>query len=280
MTGVTGAEGRTMAQGPVFDVFVDTVDRWRWRVVIGADVVFSSPGSHASEGECRADVERFRGLVTGAPVLRDAFEAGGLLSGREDIDIVRRSKVLAAGSMGRSRLIDERCAGAVAGDFLEMGVFRGGTASILGWHAARSGRAVHLYDTFRGLPELSGGDAGAQDFRAGQMARTIAQVRANLQALGIDLSVFRWHEGEVNASTRVEGVIALAHLDMDLYGGTLEGCRVVWPRLARGGVILVHDYDNANLPGCGRAVDEFEASLPTGSFRASTREQCRVIERV
>ncbi len=67
------------------------------------------------------------------------------------------------------------------------------------------------------------------------MARTIAQVRSNLAALGIDLSVFRWHEGEVNASTRVEGTIALAHLDMDLYEGTLEGCKVVWPRLARGG---------------------------------------------
>lgn len=264
-------------ESPLFDLFVDTVDRWRWRVVSElGEVVFSSPESHATQSECRRAVEAFKEAVGEAQVVVNAFEEGGRLSAREDIDIVRRGKVLAAGSMGRSRLIDECCRTAPEGDFLEMGVFRGGTAAIMGWHAARRGRVVHLYDTFQGLPELSGNDAGAQDFRTGQMARTQDQVRANLRGLGIDLSVFRFHPGEVNMGTLVAGSVSVAHLDMDLYEGTIDGSRVVWPRLVTGGRLLIHDYDNANLPGCKRAVDEFEATIKGTAYTVETREQCRV----
>ena len=46
------------------------------------------------------------------------------------------------------------------------------------------------------------------------------------------------------------------HLDADLYKPTLAGLEYFYPRLAKGGVILIHDF-NHNWDGVRKAVDEF-----------------------
>lgn len=46
-------------------------------------------------------------------------------------------------------------------------------------------------------------------------------------------------------------------LDMDLYQPILDGLRVFYPRLAKGGFIMIHDYNNFNYPRCKEAVDLF-----------------------
>ena len=47
------------------------------------------------------------------------------------------------------------------------------------------------------------------------------------------------------------------NLDPDLYEPILAGLEFFYPRLSRGGVILIHDYFNSAYPGSKRAVDEF-----------------------
>ena len=46
-------------------------------------------------------------------------------------------------------------------------------------------------------------------------------------------------------------------LDMDLYQPILDGLRVFYPRLAKGGFMMIHDYNNLGYPRCKEAVDLF-----------------------
>jgi len=50
---------------------------------------------------------------------------------------------------------------------------------------------------------------------------------------------------------------ALVSLDPDLYAPALSGLEYFWPRMAKGGVIMIHDYTSMQFPGVKKAVDEF-----------------------
>ena len=55
--------------------------------------------------------------------------------------------------------------------------------------------------------------------------------------------------------------IAFAFLDGDFYESIRDSLRLVGPRMAKSGVIVVHDYTNPALPGVKRAVDEWMNSV-------------------
>lgn len=46
-------------------------------------------------------------------------------------------------------------------------------------------------------------------------------------------------------------------LDTDLYKSTYEGLKVFYPKLVKGGVIIIHDYNSTQFPGVKKAVKEF-----------------------
>ncbi len=46
-------------------------------------------------------------------------------------------------------------------------------------------------------------------------------------------------------------------LDMDIYQSTYDGLAFFWPKLEKGGVIMIHDYNNYRCPGVKKAVDEY-----------------------
>jgi O-methyltransferase len=51
--------------------------------------------------------------------------------------------------------------------------------------------------------------------------------------------------------------IRLARIDVDLYKPTLDCLRMIYPKLAIGGIIVLDDYGFASCPGVRKAVDEF-----------------------
>lgn len=48
------------------------------------------------------------------------------------------------------------------------------------------------------------------------------------------------------------------NLDFDLYDPTLAGLKIFFPKMVKGGVILVHDYYNDGYKGVRKAIEEFE----------------------
>ena len=53
-----------------------------------------------------------------------------------------------------------------------------------------------------------------------------------------------------------------AFLDGDLYTSIKTSLKLVENRMAKDGIIIVHDYNNPELPGSSRAVDEWLKAHP------------------
>lgn len=145
------------------------------------------------------------------------------------------------------------------GDFVECGVYRGGTARLLAEVISRYGRGrrLHLFDTFGGMPETgdndlhSPGDFG--DTSMGSVAGTVGHS-----------SMVLYHAGEMPSTFEGFGetLIAFAHVDVDLFQSVLDCCTFVYPRLAAGGVMVFDDYGFASCPGARKAVDSFFSDRP------------------
>jgi O-methyltransferase len=140
----------------------------------------------------------------------------------------------------------------VPGDVAEVGVFRGGSARLM--CAVKGDRALHLFDTFSGLPE-----AGEYDskFQKGGFAASLEEVQQYLAPFpGV-----HFHKGLFPDTARgLENMrFSFVHLDVDLYQSTRASLEWFYPRLNRGAMLISHDYD---AEGVRQAFGEFFAGKP------------------
>ncbi|MBQ8996507.1 class I SAM-dependent methyltransferase [Candidatus Saccharibacteria bacterium] len=169
------------------------------------------------------------------------------------------------------------------GDFVELGCYRGDTSVLLQklLVSARSDKSLWLYDSFAGLPEKTAEDASSAGtaFRGGELFVTKREVvekfkKQNLPLPRIKKAFFEALDPERD----LPGKIAFAFLDGDLYGSIQTSFRLVVPKLSEKGIIVVHDYNNPELPGAARAVDEFLAAHP--SFQLSQHFSLAILKPV
>lgn len=156
----------------------------------------------------------------------------------------------------------------VEGDLAEVGVFRGGTARVIG--EAKGSRRLHLFDTFEGLPAPGAIDTA---FQQGQYAGSLEAVRAFLAGCeGVE-----FYQGLFPATGEAvkERRFSFVHLDVDLYESTRASLEFFYPRLSTGGVIVSHDY--VEFAGVRRAFDEFFAGKPEPVLELSGN-QCMVVK--
>jgi O-methyltransferase len=163
--------------------------------------------------------------------------------------------------------------GNVGGDFVEAGVWRGGS-SIVAKRMLGANRNYYLFDTFSGMTEPSGKDkrVGRADsdvvFRKWQDSETenvnswdyasLDEVKKNfVKFKELDSSV-RFIEGDVRVTLLKETLpaqISILRLDTDFYDSTLIELQVLWPRLVVGGILILDDY--GHWDGARAAVDEY-----------------------
>lgn len=168
----------------------------------------------------------------------------------------------------------------IDGDFVECGVWRGGSVMAMALTLARLGarRTIHLYDTFAGMTAPAAvdvtrsGDPAASKFNRLQLddsssdwcRSSLPEVRENVLGTGYDPSLFHFHEGMVEETLPGQAPerIAVLRLDTDFYESTKHELLHLYPRLTRGGVLILDDY--GHWEGARRAVDEFieENALP------------------
>ncbi|HTP41362.1 MAG TPA: TylF/MycF/NovP-related O-methyltransferase [Nitrospiria bacterium] len=149
----------------------------------------------------------------------------------------------------------------VRGDFWECGVYKGGTALLLAELLATggtAGAALHLFDTFEGLPA---NDPTRDLHQQGQFDDTSLNVVK--RRVGREGTVI-YHQGVIPDTFRgLEGSrIAFAHIDVDLYRSVRDCCDFIMPRLTPGGFVVFDDGGFPSCPGARRAVDEFFHDRP------------------
>jgi O-methyltransferase len=168
----------------------------------------------------------------------------------------------------------------IPGPFVECGVWRGGSAMVMGRVLAELGvtdRDIYLYDTYAGMTppsdvdvDLYGASAGtilaSTEKRPGDRANlwciaSQADVAANLEQSGYPMDRFHLVTGTVEETipAQAPASIALLRLDTDWYTSTKHEIEQLYPRLVSGGVLLIDDY--GHWAGCRRAVDEYFATL-------------------
>ncbi len=152
-----------------------------------------------------------------------------------------------------------RAAADQPGAWAEAGVYRGGSAEII-CAAKPVTTALHLFDTFGGMPAVAPGDGA---FQPGDFADTsVASVRSRLAGSG----GVEFHPGFFPDTADTPALRAtrfqFVHLDLDLYQSTLAGLEFFYPRLLPGGVLISHDYGDATVPGVKQAFDDFLRERP------------------
>ena len=142
----------------------------------------------------------------------------------------------------------------VPGAAAELGVYRGGFARWLS--ALLPDRTLYLFDTFAGFDEAESEGCG-EGFVGAHRNTAAERVLSVLPHPG--RAVLRQGLFPSTAAGLEEERFALVSLDVDLEESTLSGLRFFLPRMAEGGYLLLHDYNNPKLPGVKRAVGRYEA---------------------
>jgi len=131
-----------------------------------------------------------------------------------------------------------------SGCFVEVGVYKGGTAWHLDRLARRQNRALFLYDTFEGIPfqdvvdHHKVGDFGDTDYT------TVAGLFPKATVV----------KGVFPASAVKMGPVAFVHLDCDQYHSIKNAVRYLLPWVVSGGVLWFDD--SPVLVGARKAVHE------------------------
>jgi O-methyltransferase len=147
----------------------------------------------------------------------------------------------------------------ISGAFAEVGVYKGETAKMI--HEMDPSRPLHLFDTFAGFEkkDLEFENSNHPNYAIDFSDTTVESV-ANFISGNSNVII---HKGYFPGSTKDIDVeeYAFVHLDADLYHPTLSGLQYFYPRLAEGGIIIIHDY-NHTWEGVTKAVNEFNKTIP------------------
>jgi O-methyltransferase len=162
----------------------------------------------------------------------------------------------------------------IPGDFVECGVWRGGSTQA----AARTliasgdtGRDLYLFDTFEGMPPPSDVDVrhdgrSAEELMAAAESpeksmvwamASLEDVRDGMAKVPYPADKVHFIEGKVEDTIPAGAPerISILRLDTDWYESTRHELEHLYSRLSPGGVLILDDY--GYWEGARRAVDEF-----------------------
>jgi len=143
------------------------------------------------------------------------------------------------------------------GDFIEIGVWRGGTGALIAKRSQLMGLAgkVFLCDTFRGVVKSGSRDA---TYVGGEHADTERAIVTDL-ARSLNLDRVEILEGvfpDQTAEALGERTFRFCHVDVDVYDSAKDILSWVWPRIVPGGMVVYDDYGFHSCVGITCFVNE------------------------
>ena len=148
------------------------------------------------------------------------------------------------------------------GSVAELGVYKGDFAKHIS--NAFPDRDFYLFDTFEGfderdiLVEMAHGYSNAKKEWFGDTnIQTVCSKLKNLIRCKIIKGYF---PESINNRNDIDDKFVFVSLDADLYKPMYEGLKYFYPKLVKGGYILIHDYHQGDFQGVKKAVDDFAKS--------------------
>lgn len=162
----------------------------------------------------------------------------------------------------------------IAGDIVECGVWKGGSsmcAMLSLIQHNETNRFFYLYDTFEGMTEPSEKDKDssgneAKIFYQNREKTTedtmwcyapIDDVKKNIQSTNYPEKLVNYIKGKVEDTipAHMPNSIAVLRLDTDWYESTYHEMVHLFPKLVKGGVLIIDDY--GHWSGARTAVDQY-----------------------
>jgi O-methyltransferase len=247
----------------------------------GVEIFSGDPGSF---GYGTTDAPTLRNKITRALAkrglgLRRTYGADVPAHTIEVVNRVRPYTMTSARSIiGLCEAVEYVVRNEIAGDFVECGVWRGGSIMAAALTLLRLGiddRELYLFDTFAGMPapgeadrsltapDQAPADRWRRDLRHDHNEWAYAPleaVLANVASTGYPRDRIHPVKGPVEETIpgRAPHSIALLRLDTDWYSSTRRELEHLYPRLTPGGVVIFDDY--GAWAGHRQAVDSYEAT--------------------
>jgi O-methyltransferase len=164
----------------------------------------------------------------------------------------------------------------IHGAFVECGVWKGGSVMAMAMTLLAAGdaaRDLSLFDTFDGMPPPGDADRSFDGVPASRQLQRDApgtgiwlraefdEVKRNLASTGYPSDRVHFIRGRVEDTIPeyAPESIALLRLDTDWYESTRHELTHLYPRLVRGGVLIIDDY--GHWQGARQATDEYFSAL-------------------
>jgi hypothetical protein len=181
----------------------------------------------------------------------------------------------------------------IPGDIVECGVWKGGSvmAAILQLNRLERKRNLWLYDTFEGMSEPTDSDEDNRGRKALDRLQkedkytsnvwaysTLEEVKKNIEKINSSKLNLNYIKGKVEDTlqdqSNIPNEIAILRLDTDWYESTKAELEILYPRVQKGGVVIIDDY--GHWKGCKKAVDEFIENNDLQIFLTRVDYTCRV----
>jgi len=163
----------------------------------------------------------------------------------------------------------------IQGDILECGVWKGGSIMIIAKTLIDlncKNKELFLFDTFTGMPKPTKEDHNiVRDLPASEIFEkqkinensstwnsiSLNQVQNAVYSTGYPKEKFHFVKGKVEDTipNNSPDCISLIRLDTDFYQSTKHELKHLFPRLSKGGVLIIDDY--GHYSGAKQAVDEY-----------------------
>lgn len=177
-----------------------------------------------------------------------------------DIDPVRKYTL--------SMICDEIELNNIQGDTAEFGVFTGEFAKEI--NAVFHDRKLFLFDTFEGFPERD--IESASQFSTNVVSFTEACKNTNIELVMSKMEhpeqvvVYKGLFPESTESIDYAQRFSFVSIDVDFKDNTLAGLKFFYPRMSKGGYMMVHDYNNKNENGdfgmmVKEAISEYQSEM-------------------
>jgi len=156
----------------------------------------------------------------------------------------------------------------VPGSIVECGVWKGGSMMAVAKTLLEleTERDLYLFDTFEGMPPPTAVDVDLYGVQADVLLKTnpmtpaiapFEEVCRNMYSTGYNPARINLVRGKVEDTLprAAPREIALLRLDTDWYQSTLHELVHLYPRLIKGGILIIDDY--GHFVGSRKAVDEY-----------------------
>jgi O-methyltransferase len=148
-------------------------------------------------------------------------------------------------------------ANGIAGDIVECGTYRGGSAGLLGLATLGAQRKLWLYDSFEGMPTPTANDGHKAANYVGKLACLHQEVSDFLVTLALDQDYLEIVPGWFKDSfqRQLPHSISVLHCDADWYESVKLVLETMYPRVSEGGYVVLDDF--GYWEGCRAAFFDF-----------------------